>query len=161
MGTKGAAETQEEQGFNEKELEDIMSEIESLESEFEEEEKGCTPDAQQSDESEEVAEIPKVVKKSVPTARPKVAAAEEVESPVKSVKISNAPTVKEVPCSMPAQMEFHVQGDMRMNLKFFVGETWVQFSANPSEGLVIEMPGGMRFSVPVPGVANQKSKKAS
>ncbi|HAZ11839.1 MAG: hypothetical protein A2X86_07695 [Bdellovibrionales bacterium GWA2_49_15] len=159
MGIKGATGSQEEQGFNEKELEDIMSEIESLESEFDGGAEGSASAAEQPEE-EEVEEVPVVVKKPAPApARPKVV--EEVRSVAKPAKVAPAPApVKETPCGVPAQMEFHVQGDMQMNLKFYVGETWVQFSASPGEGLAIEMPGGMRFSVPLPGVG-QKTKKAS
>ena len=158
MVTKGAAGAQEEQGFNEKELEDIMSEIESLESDSGDADEGCEPAAQCAVEGEEVEEeVPVTVKKATPV-RPKVV--EEVRSSDKPARmIPNSP--KEVSCSMPSQMEFRVQGDMQMNLKFYVGETWVQFTANPSEGLVIEMPGGMRFSLPVSSMAAQKTKKVS
>ncbi len=166
MVTKAGPGSQEEQGFNEKELADIMNEIENLEAEFDgaaektgaasqdEEDVDAPPQACEEDAKEEVVEEePVVAQKPVPTpAKPKV-----VASPPAQV----SPISKSANDCVPAQMEFHVQGDLQMNLKFYFGETWVKFSATPSDGLLIEMPGGMRFSLPVPSVAAQKSKKAS
>jgi len=157
-----ASKPVEEQGFNEKELEDIMSEIENLEAEFDD---GAAPDA-----SPEEKEGPAQVEAAAgPVEAPKPVAAKPRPSVVKDEPVAPAPvkhSPKPVPSPSPAAeggpvssfVDFHVQGDMHVNFKFHFGESWVMVTAGAEDGLVIEMPGGMRFTVPV---HPSKSRKAS
>jgi hypothetical protein len=171
MATQAKGKANEEQGFNDAELEDIMNEIENLEKEFsdaepapkkkvidpiEEEMMASTrhqPIAQDDsvEELEEVAEEAEVVniRPSLPkTTKP------PVQAPVTPKKVS-APSTK----NAPTCMNFSVSGEMNMELNFEVGEHNVQLTIDPAEGLIINMGGGAKFCLPLSGntKANRKT----
>jgi hypothetical protein len=115
-----------EQGFNDSELEDIMSEIEALENEF------------SSDLDNEVGG--EVVNLSPP----------ESHKPSKA-SVSSRPEVKKHTSTEPSPlaMEFKVAGEMDMNLKFWIGGEWVHVRASAKDGLTVEVDGGAKFCLPL------------
>ncbi len=114
-----------EQGFNDSELEDIMSEIEALENEF-------------SAQDEELgAEVVSLNAESPEKKTPKKPV--EAKKPIKSSK----------PVEAPVALEFKVSGDMLINLKFWIDGEWAQVTASGSEGLVVEVEGGAKFCLPL------------
>ena len=219
----------EEQGFNEKELEDIMNEIENLEQEFSAESESDTggeesvsehvePEVNQDEMAvleESVESVEPIVDEPI-MEEPVVAEAESepvmeelVESPQdivsedmlsealgvgvdevheESLKIENddvsktdlqrkidgevinimehekEPPVEEkkpvshhVSSDAPhSQVDFNVSGNLNLQLNFSVGDKKIHLYISEDNGLNIEMPGGVRFSVPLDDV-----KKAS
>lgn len=121
-----------EKGFNDKELADIMSEIESLEREFAADEP--------KDVMQELAETP--VEKSVPKTNleePKVV-------PMKPKQTS----------SSPACLSFKVEGEMTVAMTFEVNGQSVSLQVT-SEGVCIETETGAKFTLPVHQVAARKT----
>ncbi len=108
-----------EKSFNDEELADIMSEIESLESELV--------------EDEDLSEVVSVESKD--------------DKPVEKgdSKVSKLP----VKGKSETSISFDVQGDMRFNLGFVIdGKALNVYVDADSEGLVVEMEGGMKLNVP-------------
>lgn len=164
-----------EKGFNDDELADIMSEIESLEQEFAEtdesnvsaqqdesfddvvEEEEATPvvaknpqiDKEMDEVLDELSQMP--VKKSVPSAtNAKVHSFQpkpNMQPPVKSVVGGGA----------HSSLNFHVEGSMTVQLGFSVGGEVVDICVNEHEGLVITMGSGVKFTVPLAGAGNRKA----
>lgn len=138
----------EAHGFDDAELADIMSEIEDLENDLsssedpsgavEEEKIDSEPIVEAKNESKEVllklAEMPQEV--AVKTTPPKV------QESAKSCAES--------------KMEFSVAGSMVVNLTFHVGGESINLSVDESKGLVIEMDGGAKFSLPLSSGAKGK-----
>jgi len=128
----------EEQGFNESELEDIMSEIESLEAEFQDE---------SGNESHQAVQAP-----TQPAVKQKV----QEDKPVPVVAIHSA-NKSEIPaCQGHSKMEFKVEGQMGLDLNFLIEGHHIHLFVSEAEGFVIEMEGGARFNIPL-----HKVKKAS
>jgi hypothetical protein len=148
-----------EKGFNDDELADIMSEIETLEKEFsaaddeisqEEDDSTLQAKAVMMSESEELFENKEVHEvldnvtelHHVKTHQPKV------HSTKVSSSNSNAQTA----------MSFDLVGDMTMNMNFKVGGQSFQLSVNAENGLVIQMEGGASFNLPIhQSVSNKKA----
>ena len=148
-----------DQGFNDAELQDIMSEIESLEQEF-------TEGASAEDHAEEDLDHEMME-----------ACAEEEEmfededfaevTPLPARPAAHAPA----PAACP--MSFSAQGQMEMKMAFAVGseqvEVWtnahglnltmsgVSVQISEKDGCVIEWPGGMKFTLPHPSKAHKKA----
>lgn len=125
-----------EKGFNDKELADIMSEIESLEREFASE----TP-APEAQEQEVVTPVMK----------------EFVQAPVESVlpqpKVVAVPAPQSRPykaASAPACLSFKVEGEMSVSLKFEVNGQVVSLEVG-EQGLEIETESGAKFILPLQG----------
>jgi hypothetical protein len=137
-----------EQGFNDQELADIMSEIESLEKDYEEVEP--QKDLQQMVDEEIATKVEEAVEEAV--------VEEPVEEPAKvtaikpHVSVPHKP-VHHVPTQAPqhTSMSFNVEGEMKLNLKFWVNGQEISLAVEPNEGFVIELAGGAVFKVPLVG----------
>lgn len=123
-----------EKGFNDKELADIMSEIESLEREFATDSAAHSakqPPAEEVEEENEVlqelAEAP--IEKSVPQ---KVVA-------MKPARPSAA---------APSSLHFKVEGEMKISLSFEVNGQKVSLEVT-GDDLCIETDSGAKFSLPM------------
>lgn len=121
-----------DKGFNDDELADIMSEIESLEKEFTDE-----PAAK------------KVMEQLVE--KPQVEVAPVQDQNIHHIK-KDAPKASKQENSM----NFSVQGDMKLNLSFDFGGKCIEFNID-EDGFEIEVDGGMKFSIPVDGDSFKKS----
>lgn len=148
-----------EQGFNDAELQDIMSEIENLEREYED-------DAPVSKEVE--AEVVVSDHDSIEEVEP---VAEEVHENV----VNFEPKIKNHTTGSEQQVEFQGSGQMNFALNFEVGGQTahleiteaglvvsldgMHLSVNEEEGCTVEMDGGVKFSVPMKTKA--KSSKAA
>lgn len=122
-----------EKGFNDKELADIMSEIESLEREFADE-------TQPTEVMQELAETP--VEKSVPKTNhdePKVV-------PMKAKQVASSQSC----------LSFKVEGEMTVALTFEVNGQSVALQVT-SEGVCIETESGAKFTLPVNAHSARKS----
>ena len=147
-----------DQGFNDQELEDIMSEIESLEQEFD-----GDPNA-----------APKV-KKPDPIAE-ELAASQQEDGPVDAAQDSapvqneqsnvvnikeKLPEQKSVP-QQPAptqqapkggtsssQMDFHLEGEMKLSMSFTVGGKKIYLTVGQQDGLTIDIGNGGKFVLPI------------
>lgn len=144
-----------EQGFNDAELQDIMSEIENLEREYEGDDK---PEA--IDESSEVNASSEQVE-------------EEHESIVETNLVNLTPKTSSV--SADHQVDFQGSGQMNFSMNFDVaGQTahleiteqglvvsldGMHLSLNEENGCTVEMEGGVKFSVPMGNQA--KGSKAA
>lgn len=147
-----------EQGFNDAELQDIMSEIENLEREYDDE----TPESKE-------ASAP-VVEEEVVT---------EIETTTTEHKedniVSFKPKAKAVTSGEGHQVDFQASGQMDFAMNFEIaGQTahlevtenglvvsldGMHLSVNEEEGCTVEMDGGVKFSVPMKSKA--KSSKAA
>ena len=144
-------EQQDERGFDDNELADIMSEIETLESDFIDQDEQAPDPVEASEPSAE----------QVPVDEP-VASDEEVpespgteQEPIEESSVSAQ--VHEMKPSAPvapsdknySSMTFQVEGDMCFKMGFNFSGQSVTVYADGEEGLVIEMAGGVKFQVPV------------
>ena len=59
-----------------------------------------------------------------------------------------------------SSMEFCVSGDMVLDLTFNVGGQSVQIAIDQDNGFVIQMQGGMTFSIPLNNTVKNSVKKA-
>lgn len=135
----------EAHGFNDDELADIMSEIEDLENDL-----SASP------------------VEDKPAAKVEAAPAESSESKDVLLKLADMPQEKAFkttpaksyeasPVSGTAsKMEFSVTGNMVVNLTFHVGGESVCLTVDEAQGLVIEMDGGAKFTLPLSGKASGK-----
>lgn len=141
-----------DQSFNDKELSDIMKEIEALEEDFTVTDAAKSPVKDEFSALEDLAAVPEEVAVPTPVAKVKPLEAvskpapEKVEHHVKS--LSTATT----------SMSFKVEGNLALDLQFHIGGKVVCLEVKES-GLSIEMEGGIKFSVPVSD--EHKSKKAA
>lgn len=182
-----------ETGFNDAELEDIMSEIESLEGDYEEGSAEHTPEEDLSqalgivEETEEASEPEGSVSEEPQIAEEEVVAESEpevsVEDPVENVTTSQThesqqqPQAEVVPINSAhkpktkvaatspvdatqTSMDFQVSGQMNLKLNFAVGGNNVTLSISEGSGLVIEMGGGIKFTVPIQS-DSARERKAS
>lgn len=130
----------EAHGFNDDELADIMSEIEDLE-------KDLSADPVESHEPSKEASKDVLLKladmpqeKAVKTA------------PVKNYESSGS----SISSSAESKMEFSVAGNMVVNLTFHVGGESICLTVDEAQGLVIEMNGGAKFTLPLSGKVSGK-----
>jgi hypothetical protein len=160
MAEQKPADPQEvEQGFNDSELQDIMSEIESLEREFVEDEAAPVAEAEsESPSSDEYFE----------EEAPEVEPAERVVSIGKSAPA--APVSGHAP-----HVDFTASGPMNFTMSFQMGEAEVGLNVDResgltlvmdqvefhvgAEGCVVHMPGGAKFTLPFSTAGS--SRKAS
>lgn len=117
-----------DQNFNEEELQDIMSEIESLEAEHQ------TTTQEDRDEDSHMAREPEEAKLV------------ELEKP----QASKTPGPR-------TGMSFKVHGDMKLDLNFQIGEESISLSLDEEDGFIIEMMGGAKFVVPIKDNKTKKS----
>lgn len=136
-----------EKGFNEKELADIMSEIENLEREFaaestpEASHEEVQPEEATSEVMQELAETP--VEQSIPKTNHSENNVVKMKTPQSS--------------SAPSCLTFKVEGEMTVSLNFEVNGQTVSLAVT-SEGLCIETESGAKFSLPM---HQQAARKAS
>jgi hypothetical protein len=149
-----------EQGFNDAELQDIMSEIENLEREYEDE----TPMSKEAE-----AEVVVQEQDSVETAEGSISQIEEDNV------VSFKPAAKTHTSTEGHQVDFQGSGQMDFSMNFEVaGQTahlevtesglvvsldGMHLSVNEEEGCTVQMDGGVKFSVPMKTKA--KSSKAA
>ncbi|MBY0517658.1 MAG: hypothetical protein K2P81_12150 [Bacteriovoracaceae bacterium] len=131
-----------EKGFNDQELADIMSEIESLEKEYADEDQEV--DHTEPEVLQKLAEAP-VEKTVLPTNH------EEKVVPMKKP----APEAK-VHAHAPANLTFQVTGQMTVNLGFEVNGQSVLLAIS-EDGLVIETESGAKFTLPLNKEAAKKA----
>ena len=132
----------EAHGFNDDELADIMSEIEDLEKDLSADPvpvESSEPSAKEASKDVllKLADMPQ--EKAVKTA------------PVKSYEPSPISS-----STAESKMEFSVAGNMVVNLTFHVGGESVCLTVDEAQGLVIEMNGGAKFTLPLSGCAKGK-----
>ncbi|TNF29356.1 MAG: hypothetical protein EP319_07245 [Deltaproteobacteria bacterium] len=159
-------DTNNDQGFNEEELQDIMNEIEDLEKEYVEEtaEASANPhDDLQDTIDKEIEELNKI-EITEPTSEDDdediVAEMEEVEAEMAEVEAEMeeieednvVSIVKEAPTSSSsssssegtysgAPVEFTAHGDMNLNMNFTVGESTATLMVSKERGLCVQMDG--------------------
>ena len=194
----------EEQGsFNDSELQDIMSEIESLESEYEEEikpvQKAKAPVKQGAKNVDKSESKVKNLAEELGVKKNKAAKAnlsaqvvdndgavqdEEFDREVDAILadktddmtmdddqntetnnvVAISSTVKKAGSmntnSSKSSMEFCVSGDMVLDLTFNVGGQSVQIAIDQENGFVIQMQGGVTFSIPLNNTVKNSVKKA-
>lgn len=137
-----------DKGFNEKELADIMNEIESLEREFAAESE-TTPEA--SHEEEQGEEVSSEVMQEL--------AETPIEQTVQKTNHSdnNVVNMKTTQTnSASSSLTFKVEGEMTVSLNFEVNGQSVSLAVN-SEGLCIETESGAKFSLPMHQEAARKA----
>lgn len=120
-----------EKGFNDQELADIMSEIEDLEKEFND------------DEREVEAKV-------------------EASEPKASSPVTDKPKLVSKDTSGHAHhssMEFKLEGEMKMAMKFHVEDSSVELVVN-KDHVEITMENGAKFSLPL-NCASHSHKKAA
>lgn len=147
----------ENQNFNENELQDIMSEIESLEEDFNQ---NVKPKAEEALDAvkveEELAKLEEEAQQNESPSNSKKSISEQ-NNPEKNTVVPMQK--KSSSAQSPMSMEFHVSGEMKLNLKFNVAGQSIQLGLDEKEGLVIEMDQGAKFVLPLnPGA---KVRKAS
>ena len=127
-----------DKGFNDTELEDIMSEIENLEQEHVAEPKSA--------EAPEVTESEDVMEPVVAESHMAEVEAQHVEVKKENVlPINNSNGGK--PCH--SKMDFSISGDMQIQLSFTVAGQVVKLHVDEESGFKIEMDGGATFCLPL------------
>lgn len=166
-----------ERGFNDDELADIMSEIESLEQDFNEED-AASSSSDSSDAALDEGPVAEVVESSAGESGeeienkplPKLSAndASEVEVPEESQSVAQAeapmasvtPLVAQEASKQSAathsSMDFHVSGELALNLGFNVSGQQIKLQVN-AEGLEIQLESGAKFTIPVEGKAHKNA----
>ena len=120
--------------FNESELEEIMSEIETLEKEFSK----VDDDAPQSSDV-----LRRLTEMTVEEATARGATIHQFQK---------EPSQK----THETAMSFKVSGQMSLNLNIELAGKMVNISVDEGEGLIIELEDGMRFQVPVSDTSSYK-----
>ena len=177
-------DSNDETGFNDAELADIMSEIEGLEEEFANEAENTNgPEA--ASVSQETHEVEKDEPKASAQENEKEDTVNEAQAILDSGPVEEAQTeVQEkvavtqvappenvVPLQPKAsrdsygscshsQLDFHIEGDMKLELGFHIGGQTIGLHINGEEGLVIKLEGGASFNVPL-STQQTLSKKVS
>jgi hypothetical protein len=161
-------DTNNDQGFNEEELQDIMNEIEDLEKEYVEEtaEASANPhDDFQDTIDKEIEELNKIeitdptsedddedIVAEMEEVEAEMAEMEEVEAEMaemEEVEEDNVVSiVKEAPASSSSEgtysgapVEFTAHGDMNLNMNFTVGESTATLMVSKERGLCVQMDG--------------------
>ncbi|MBT3585701.1 MAG: hypothetical protein HN509_12420 [Halobacteriovoraceae bacterium] len=180
-----------DQGFNDDELQDIMNEIENLEKEYESPAEETTEPAVEAvaeeTTSEAVAEQATVeeveaVEEVFAEAETATEPESEAEATENVVPISEAPAPAPTPAATATSaghsMDFAGSGTMDFNLSFHVGTQvanlkidnengftlemeGMDLTISESEGCVVEMAGGVRFTIPLANGNASSVKKAS
>ncbi len=158
-----------EKGFNDSELADIMSEIETLERDLDDDgevEATSAPEEESSEEEEEVVEVKaeqseedtddSIVDNLKEMPVEAVAGKEEIVDNKVDNNVENIVAVDKV-SSAATKLDFSVEGDMTLHLRFHVAGQSIDLDVNGEEGLVIQLGNGAKFCVPV----DSEIKKAS
>ncbi|MBY0414138.1 MAG: hypothetical protein K2Q18_08225 [Bdellovibrionales bacterium] len=150
--------SEEDKSFSEDELQDIMSEIENLEKEFE----GAQPTMSLQDQidaelaeinsanvptpgMDEVVEMPEdevimtkmVVEEVIPTPTPT-----PTPAPIQITSFAKAPVVAEIPKhENKSEVTFQASGQMNFNLDFKIGADVAKLSVDPVKGLMVTVAG--------------------
>lgn len=161
-----------EQGFNEDELQDIMSEIESLEKEYVEESSAplSEEEALQASIDKEIEELNSLDVVDEPSEE------FEEESNVVSM-VTSSPAVKDEGTYSGSPVEFTANGDMNLSMNFSVGNSTATLVVNKDRGLsvqmegvnleitdegcTVELAGGVKFTVPLTTSSSELNKKVS
>lgn len=166
-----------DQGFNDAELQDIMSEIESLEQEFTE---GVSAEVDVADDEDLDSEMMEACAEDEIESEEDeemFAELEDLDEDSEPVFAEVTPLASKPPkSSSPAAacpMSFSAQGQMEMKMTFAVGDEQVEVWTNAEglnltmngvtvqiseqEGCVIEWPGGMKFTLPHSSKAHKKA----
>ena len=144
-----------EKGFNDQELADIMSEIESLEREFADEAPVAQKEAPVAQEEvvEETHTEPAVLHELAHKPVAETVLKTNHEEKVVPMKKHAAPAA-----SAPASLTFKVAGEMTVNLAFEVNGQSVALAVT-EDGLSIEMESGAKFTLPL--AKAEHAKKAA
>ncbi len=160
-----------DQGFNDAELQDIMSEIESLEQEFTE---GATAEVEPEFEPEVEPEMAVADEEDLDSEMMEACAEEEeMFDDQEFAEVTPLPMKPAAHAPAACPMSFSAQGQMEMKMAFAVGaeqvEVWtnahglnltmsgVTVQISEKDGCVIEWPGGMKFTLPHPSKAHKKA----
>lgn len=176
---------EEDTNFNESELEDIMSEIESLEKEFEGSETIAVRNPLQDEVERELIESMASEACAEMTTECAEQKLEEIpltvpEKPKTQViafeKPKDQPAMRE-PVKTNSQVSFAAQGTMALNLDFKIGEETARLTIDPVKGLTVSLSGvdlfisesegcqvvmenGMKFTIPLSSLEMHKKKTA-
>ena len=157
-----------EKGFNDDELADIMNEIESLEKEFSKDDEGRQTenvetrlvDSQDSQLDEDLGEVlEEMSQMPIEQVAPQGKANETIEQPVKTSASENVRHLqhsqhsqhsepKEHKRQKNAAMNFHVEGEMKLEMSFHIAGKFVGLTVT-EEGLEIGLDGGAKFTIPM------------
>jgi hypothetical protein len=160
---------EDEKSFNESELQDIMSEIEDLEKEFE------------TSESPAVSNPPPISPKtSEESLQEKIERELEESLSAKVSAKSDILSFDKMPSGMSLKNEvaFAARGPMSLNLDFNIGHesaklcidplkglvvtlSGVQLCINEEEGCIVTMENGMKFTIPLSSWEKQPKKKSA
>lgn len=181
-----AIEETAEQSFNDSELEDIMSEIESLEKEFVEE--GERSPEELVVVSSEKTDLQSAIDQEVESMSAELApddkamieeAVAEVEETSNEVdNVVALPKSEKVASTSGAAMDFSAAGTMDFNLNFNIGSEAATLKVDGDKGLCVEMggvvieitqeagctvtmEGGVNFNIPLTTSGNAATKKAA
>jgi hypothetical protein len=165
----------DDKNFNETELQDIMSEIENLEKEFDTTESDG-PETHMSLQEQIDAELAMELE----AAAIKEAEEMEEESVASVIKPQVMSFDKPVPTQIPkgSEVSFAAHGQMSFNLDFKVGSdtaklvvdpvkglmisvAGVEFCINEDSGCTVSMENGMKFTIPLSSHVNSVKKKAA
>lgn len=164
----------DEKSFNEAELQDIMSEIEDLEKEFEVSEPPV---------AKNFAEVEETPIEDVSDTSEREAFEQLVEEKSAHVKADILPFDK-TPVSQPSspfsknEVAFEARGSMSMNLDFKIGTESAKLCIDPTQGLivtfsdvvlcineeegcVVTMENGMKFTIPLSSPEKHPKKKTA
>lgn len=129
-----------EKSFNDEELSDIMKEIEALEEDFKGEKVKAEAKA-----TPVIAELAKMQAEDAVPLKSEVVEIDKKAAPKNNSKGHS-----------PACMQFKVEGDLNLDLKFEISGKVVNLSVS-EKGLQLEMDGGMTFSIPLEKTNAKKS----
>ncbi len=178
-----SASLEDDKNFNESELEDIMSEIESLEKDFDSGSDAIlTRNPLQDEVEKELAESMAFAEETTESTESAVA-----ESPKTQLLAFDKPKVAARTIAAPATtsatssasgVSFSAQGSMALSLDFKIGEESAKLTIDPIAGLTVTLSGvelvinetdgchvtmdnGMKFTIPLSSLEKTHKKKAA
>ena len=170
----------EEANFNESELHEIMSEIDDLEKEFEDETKESTMSLQEKIDAELSMELEEL--NTVEVIEPETQNTGENDFQASKAKTKVIAFEKIAPFSPSTEpsstVNFQAHGQMSLNLDFKVGQesanlvidpimgliitiSGVEICINEDSGCTVEMDNGMKFTIPLSSQTNSLKKKSA
>ncbi|MFZ4712238.1 MAG: hypothetical protein ACOYL6_00885 [Bacteriovoracaceae bacterium] len=163
MDNKKSAD-ENNQGFNDDELADIMNEIEGLERDLNSDvsdDETIEATADVVDESVSHTKSSSVMEDFVAEPLDKVLPFTNKSPDVAKVKTEHTSVSNSVTSGkQTSTMDFNITGNMAVNLTFTVSGQTINLTMDESTGLVIEMHGGAKFVLPL-NAQNDVKKKAS
>lgn len=173
----GAECIEDEKSFNESELQDIMSEIEDLEKEFDVTEES-TMSLQEKIDAELAAELEDIAHAEIITDEEVEAMDEVVVTAPKAQVLAFSKPVTPNPSGSKSEVAFAAQGQMSLSLDFMVGSETAKLSIDPVKGLMVTLSGvelcisedsgctvsmenGMKFTIPLSSQAQSTKKKSA